>query len=152
MIERLPDGYDTVLGLWLFNATNVKVEEGTELSGGEWQKVVLSRGLMRSGENGSASGDAGGDDGYGGAQLLILDEPTASLDTQSEYDVYLRFHELAEGKATLLISHRFSTVRMADHIVVLADGRVLEQGSHAELMQREGLYAELYRLQSRAYR
>jgi ATP-binding cassette subfamily B protein len=141
VIEKLPDGYDTVLSLWLFNAGSSKVNEGAELSGGEWQKVALSRGFMRS------------DDGaYTGAQLLILDEPTASLDTQSEYDVYLRFHELTKGKATLLISHRFSTVRMADRIVVLEDGRIKEQGTHAELVALGGTYADLYEKQASRYR
>jgi ATP-binding cassette subfamily B protein len=97
---------------------------------------------------------AGGapDVAYGGAQLLILDEPTASLDTQSEYDVYLRFRELTRGRATLLISHRFSTVRMADRIVVLEDGRITEQGTHAELIARGGTYADLYEKQASRYR
>jgi ATP-binding cassette subfamily B protein len=136
VIEKLPAGYDTILSLWLFNADKVKVDEGTELSGGEWQKVALSRGFMRS------------DD----AQLLILDEPTAALDTQSEYDVYLRFRELTKGKATLLISHRFSTVRMADRIVVLEDGRITEQGTHGELMALGGTYADMYEKQASRYR
>ena len=144
VVEKLPAGYDTVLGLWLFIANNQKVEEGTELSGGEWQKIALSRGFMRSGDD--------SDDGYGGAQLLMLDEPTASLDTQSEYDVYKRFHELTRGKATLLISHRFSTVRMADRIIVLEDGRIKEQGSHAELIALGGTYADLYEKQASRYR
>ncbi|MDQ3699970.1 MAG: ABC transporter ATP-binding protein/permease [Chloroflexota bacterium] len=199
VIEQLPAGYDTVLGLWLFNANNTKIEEGAEISGGEWQKVALSRGFMRSdddsagvasSEHASVRDDASGeasaeryddDPGAdhapgevvhpgavaapradvhpgegastgGGAQLLILDEPTASLDTQSEYDVYLRFHALTKGKATLLISHRFSTVRMADRIVVLEDGRIAEQGSHQELLRRGGTYADLYEKQASRYR
>ena len=86
------------------------------------------------------------------AHLLILDEPTASLDTQSEYDVYLRFRELTEGKATLLISHRFSTVRMADRIVVIEEGKVIEEGTHTELMARGGTYADLYEKQASRYR
>ena len=143
VVEKLPEGYETVLGLWLFNANNKKIEEGTELSGGEWQKVALSRGFMRSDDDAAGSS---------GAQLLVLDEPTASLDTQSEYDVYRRFHELTRGKATLLISHRFSTVRMADRIVVLDEGRIKELGSHAELMQLGGTYADLYEKQAARYR
>src|SRR5688572_6103346 len=102
---------------------------------------------MRSDGNGSA-----GDASNGDAQLLILDEPTASLDTQSEYDVYRRFHELTRGKATLLISHRFSTVRMADRIVVIEDGRIKEEGSHAELIALNGTYADLYEKQASRYR
>jgi len=149
LIEKLPNGYETVLGLWLFTAENVKVEEGADLSGGEWQKVALSRGFMR------APGDPPGDaraEGHVGAQLLILDEPTASLDTQSEYDVYRRFRKLTRGKATLLISHRFSTVRMADRIVVIEDGLIKEQGSHEELVRLGGTYADLYEKQASRYR
>jgi ATP-binding cassette subfamily B protein len=85
-------------------------------------------------------------------QLLILDEPTAALDAEAEYNVYVRFRELTRGKATLLISHRFSTVRMADQILVLEDGRITERGSHAELMARGGRYATLYRMQAQRYR
>jgi ATP-binding cassette subfamily B protein len=87
-----------------------------------------------------------------GPQLLVLDEPTAALDAQAEYEVYERFRELTEGKTTLLISHRFSTVRMADLIVVLEHGRVTEQGSHAELTARDGTYARLYEMQAQRYR
>jgi ATP-binding cassette subfamily B protein len=154
VIEQLPAGYDTVLSLWLFNANNSKVDEGVELSGGEWQKVALSRGFMRATEPADRGGPAGvaRDGAYGGAQLLILDEPTAALDTQSESDVYLRFRELTRGRATLLISHRFSTVRMADRIVVLEDGRIKEQGTHAELIALGGTYADLYEKQASRYR
>src|SRR5204863_5869659 len=97
--------------------------EGVELSGGEWQKVALARAYMRD------------------AQVLILDEPTASLDARAEYDVFLRFNELMSGRMAVVISHRFSTVRMADRIIVLKEGVVVEDGSHAELVQRGGLYA-----------
>jgi ATP-binding cassette subfamily B protein len=149
VIEQLPAGYDTVLSLWLFNANTSKVDEGVDLSGGEWQKVALSRGFMRS----AAPADQPPSDAdNGGAQLLILDEPTAALDTQSEYDVYLRFRELTRGRATLLISHRFSTVRMADRIVVLEEGRITEQGTHAQLIALRGTYADLYEKQASRYR
>jgi ATP-binding cassette subfamily B protein len=162
VVERLPDGYDTILGRQFWTAQSnfgtVRVQEGSELSGGEWQKIALSRAFMRSGEDG-VSGDAGdaGDAGGGaaggtGAQLLILDEPTAALDVQAEYDVYLRFSELTQGKATLLISHRFSTVKMADAIVVLEHGGIVEQGSHDELVRLGGRYAELYEKQASRYR
>ena len=114
VIERLPQQYETTLGR-MFSG-------GVELSGGEWQKVALARGFMR---------DA--------PQLLVLDEPTAALDAQAEYEVYERFRELTAGRTTLLISHRFSTVRMADHIVVLEGGRVTEQGSHDALLRRRQL-------------
>ncbi|HEX2326415.1 MAG TPA: ATP-binding cassette domain-containing protein, partial [Chloroflexota bacterium] len=127
VIERLPQQYETTLGR-MFSG-------GVELSGGEWQKVALARGFMR---------DA--------PQLLVLDEPTAALDAQAEYEVYERFRELTAGRTTLLISHRFSTVRMADHIVVLEGGRVTEQGSHDALLAAAGRYAELYELQARRYR
>jgi ATP-binding cassette, subfamily B, bacterial len=105
-----------------------------DLSGGEWQKVALARAYLRD------------------AQLLILDEPTAALDARSEYDVFQRFAELTEGKMALLISHRFSTVRMADRIVVLADGRIAEEGSHSALMSAGGQYAEMFELQASSYR
>lgn len=127
VVERLPQGYDTTLGR-LFSG-------GVELSGGEWQKIALARGFMRA-----------------GPQLLVLDEPTAALDAQAEYEIYERFRELTQGKTTLLISHRFSTVKMADLIVVLDNGRVSEQGTHVELITCGGTYARLYEMQAQRYR
>jgi ATP-binding cassette subfamily B protein len=125
VIEKLPAAYDQMLGR--------RFEGGIELSGGEWQKVALGRAYVRD------------------AQLLILDEPTASLDARAEYEVFERFAELTVGKTAVLISHRFSTVRMADRILVLEDGTVRERGTHAELVAAGGLYAELFRLQARGY-
>jgi ATP-binding cassette subfamily B protein len=105
-----------------------------DLSGGEWQKVALARGAIRE------------------AALVILDEPTAALDAEAEYQLFERFRELVAGKAALLISHRFSTVRMADHILVLEDGRILESGSHDALVALGGRYAALYEMQAGRYR
>jgi ATP-binding cassette subfamily B protein len=126
VIERLPDGYETMLGRW-FN-------KGTQLSGGEWQKVALARAFMR---------DAG---------ILILDEPTSSLDARAEYEVFTHFRILTGGKTAIFISHRFSTVRLADRIFVLENGRIIESGSHKQLMELDGHYAELFNLQAEAYR
>jgi len=126
VIHRLPAGYDQLLGR--------RFEGGVDLSGGEWQRVALARAYLRD------------------AQLLILDEPTASLDARSEYEVFQHFAELTEGKTALLISHRFSTVRMADRILVLEDGRIAEQGSHAQLVALGGRYAGLFELQASSYR
>jgi len=126
VIEKLPRGYDQLLGL--------RFEGGVDLSGGEWQKVALARAYFRD------------------AQVVILDEPTASLDARSEYEVFQRFAELTEGKIALLISHRFSTVRMADRIVVLEDGRIAEQGSHRQLLALGGRYSEMFELQAAGYR
>jgi ATP-binding cassette subfamily B protein len=126
VISRLPRGYEQLLGR--------RFEGGVDLSGGEWQKVALARAYLRD------------------AQLLILDEPTAALDARSEYEVFQRFAELTHGKMALLISHRFSTVRMADRIVVLAGGGIAEEGSHAELMRLGGRYAEMFELQASSYR
>ncbi len=106
---------------------------GVELSGGQWQKVALARAYMRD------------------AQLVILDEPTAALDARAEHEVFLRFAELMKGKAAVLISHRFSTVRMADRILFLEHGQLLELGSHEELLAKGGKYAELFRLQAKGY-
>ncbi len=123
---RLEKGYDQVLGR--------RFDGGVELSGGEWQKVALGRAYMRE------------------AQVLILDEPTAALDARAEYEVFLRFSELTKGKMAVLISHRFSTVRMADRIIVLRGGELVDQGTHEELLARGGLYAELFSLQAAGYR
>jgi ATP-binding cassette subfamily B protein len=134
-----------------------------DLSGGEWQRIALARAFMRApeagpemgpGENGTngANGADGRHEGPdGGAQLLILDEPTSALDARAEHEVYLRFKELTRGRATLLISHRFSTVRMADHILVLDGGRIVEQGSHEALVELDGMYARLYAMQAERY-
>jgi ATP-binding cassette subfamily B protein len=123
---RLPKGYDQMLGR--------RFDEGVDLSGGEWQKVALGRAYLRN------------------AQVLILDEPTAALDARAEYEVFLRFAELTRGRMAVLISHRFSTVRMADRILVLQGGAVADQGTHQELVARGGLYAELFSLQAAGYR
>ena len=125
VIQRLPDGYEQVLGK--------RFNKGVELSGGEWQKVALARAYMRE------------------AQLLILDEPTSALDARAEHEVFLRFSELIEGKTAVLISHRFSTVRMADRILFLEQGQLKELGSHEELIAQNGKYAELFKLQARGY-
>ena len=124
--RRLAGRYDQMLGR--------RFEGGVDLSGGEWQKVALARAYMRD------------------AQLLILDEPTAALDARAEYQVFLRFSELTAGKMAVLISHRFSTVRMAERILVLRGGELAEQGTHDELVARGGLYAELFQLQAAGYR
>ncbi len=125
VIEQLPEKYDQMLGK--------RFAKGVELSGGQWQKVALARAYMRD------------------AQLVILDEPTAALDARAEHEVFLRFAELMKGKAAVLISHRFSTVRMADRILFLEHGRLLELGSHSELLAKGGKYAELFRLQAKGY-
>lgn len=123
--EKLPNKYEQQLGR--------RFNEGVELSGGEWQKVALARAYMRD------------------AQLMILDEPTAALDARAEYEVFQRFADLTKGRSSVLISHRFSTVRMADRILVLDKGELLEIGSHEELLQMKGKYAELFRLQAMGY-
>ena len=126
VVAGLPEGYDQTLGK--------RFETGVDLSGGQWQKVALGRAYMRD------------------AQLLILDEPTAALDARAEYEVFERFKDLTEGKTAVLISHRFSTVRMADRILVLDGGRVEEVGTHEELLASGGRYAELFELQAQGYR
>ncbi len=126
MIETLPGKYDQALGR--------RFNQGVELSGGEWQKIALARAYMKD------------------AQLLILDEPTAALDARAEYEVFQRFADLTQGKMAVLISHRFSTVRMADRILVLDKGQLLEIGSHEELLAKDGRYAELFHLQAMGYR
>ena len=125
LVNRLPAGYDQMLGK--------RFQEGIELSGGEWQKVALARAYMRQ------------------AQVLILDEPTSSLDARAEYEVFQRFAALTRGKTAVLISHRFSTVRMADRILVLQNGEMIENGTHQELIERNGKYAELFTLQAKGY-
>ncbi|WP_216690013.1 ABC transporter ATP-binding protein [Hymenobacter siberiensis] len=126
VIAKLPGGYDQMIGR-RFNG-------GVDLSGGEWQKIALGRAYMRD------------------AQLLILDEPTAALDARAEYEVFQRFKELTQGKTAVLISHRFSTVRMADRILVIENGQFVEIGSHEELLAKGGRYAELFQLQAAGYR
>lgn len=125
-IARLPEGMEQQLGR--------RFEGGVDLSGGEWQRMALARAYLRD------------------AQLLILDEPTSALDPRSELEVFQRFSELTRGKMALLISHRFSTVKMADRIVVLSHGVLTEEGTHEELIQRGGLYAEMFEMQAASYR
>lgn len=126
VIARLASGYGQRLGR--------RFEDGADLSGGEWQKIAIARAYMRD------------------AEILVLDEPTAALDARSEFEVFQRFGDLARGRMAILISHRFSTVRMADRIMVLEGGRLAESGSHAELVAARGRYAELFELQARGYR
>jgi ATP-binding cassette, subfamily B, bacterial len=126
VIRKLPKGYEQILGR--------RFEGGVDLSGGEWQKIALARAYLRD------------------AQVLILDEPTAALDARSEHEVFERFAELTKGKMALLISHRFSTVKMADRILVLENGRIAEQGAHDQLLLNKGRYAEMFELQAASYR
>jgi ATP-binding cassette subfamily B protein len=126
VIRKLPEGYDQVIGR--------RFRTGVDLSSGEWQKVAIARAYMRD------------------AQVLILDEPTAALDARAEFEVFQRFRDLSRGKTAVLISHRFSSVRMADRIVVLADGAVEAIGTHEQLLEQGGRYAELFELQAAGYR
>ncbi len=126
VIARLPRGYDQALGK--------RFSEGVDHSGGEWQKIAIARAYMRD------------------ADVLVLDEPTAALDARAEYEVFRRFRDLSQGKTAILISHRFSTVRMADRILVIEGGRVVEAGAHADLVAARGRYAELFELQAAGYR
>ena len=119
-------GYDQMIGK--------RFRNGVDLSGGEWQKIAIARAYMRD------------------AQVLILDEPTAALDARAEFEVFQRFKELSKGKTAVLISHRFSSVRMADRILVLADGKIEAAGTHEELLAQRGRYAELFELQAAGYR
>jgi ATP-binding cassette subfamily B protein len=126
VISRLPKGYDQMIGR--------RFKSGVDLSGGEWQKIAIARAYMRD------------------AQLLILDEPTAALDARSEFEVFQRFKELSDRRTAVLISHRFSSVRMADRILVLEQGRLEASGTHEELLAAGGRYAELFELQAAGYR
>jgi ATP-binding cassette, subfamily B, bacterial len=126
-VDELPEGYQTQLGKWF--------KDGRELSGGQWQKIALARAFIRE-----------------GADILVLDEPTAAMDARAEAQVFEQFRELARERMVILISHRFSTVRMADQILVIQGGRILESGDHEELMRLDGHYAHLFSLQARGYR
>jgi ATP-binding cassette subfamily B protein len=126
VVAKLGSGYEQMLGR--------RFDGGVDLSGGEWQKVALARAYLRD------------------AQVLVLDEPTSALDARSEYEVFQRFAELTAGKMALFISHRFSTVRMADRIVVLENGRIAEEGDHDALTSLGGRYAEMFELQAASYR
>ncbi|MDJ0759962.1 MAG: ABC transporter ATP-binding protein [Woeseiaceae bacterium] len=125
-IGSMPEGYNTQLGRWF--------KDGRELSGGQWQKIALSRAFMRS-----------------DADILVLDEPTAAMDAGSEAEIFEHFRTVSRDKMTILISHRFSTVRAADHIIVISDGHIVERGDHESLMAEDGQYAHLFKLQRRGY-
>jgi ATP-binding cassette subfamily B protein len=126
-VKDLPKGYDTQLGTWF--------KDGKELSGGQWQKIALSRAFMRN-----------------QADVLILDEPTAAIDAKAEAEIFAHFKDITANKISIIISHRFSTVRMADHIIVLEKSVITEEGSHEELLQANGQYATLFNLQAQGYK
>ncbi len=126
IITGLPEGYETTLGRWF--------SKGRDLSGGEWQKIALARAFMRE------------------CNVLVLDEPTAALDAENELRVFEQFRELTSDRIAVLISHRFSTVRMADRIFVIEDGHISEEGTHADLLAQGGTYARLFTLQAESYR
>ena len=126
-IKDLPDAYSTQLGAWFKN--------GRELSGGQWQKIALSRAFMRKSAN-----------------ILVLDEPTAAIDAKAEAEIFAHFRELTKNRISIIISHRFSTVRMADHIIVFEKGRVVEEGSHPELIEKQGISENLFELQAQGYK
>jgi len=126
LITRLPKGYETILGKWF--------DDGEELSIGEWQKIALARAFLRD------------------AQIIVLDEPTSALDAKSEYEVFRNFRKLLDGRSAVLISHRFSTVRMADRIFVFDGGKIKEQGTHEHLMRLGGTYAEFFEKQAQHYK
>ena len=126
-IKDLPGAYSTQLGAWFKN--------GKELSGGQWQKIALSRAFMRK-----------------SADILVLDEPTAAIDAKAEAEIFAHFRELTKNRISIIISHRFSTVRMADHIIVFEKGRVVEEGSHPELIKKQGIYENLFELQAQGYK
>ena len=125
-VRDLPLDYQTQLGTWF--------KDGKELSGGQWQKIALSRAFMRS-----------------KADILILDEPTAAIDARAEAEIFEHFNDLTDNRISIIISHRFSTVRRADHIIVLEQAEVLEQGSHQQLLEMDGQYATLFNLQAKGY-
>ena len=126
VVEDLPLGFEQQLGKRFHN--------GIDLSGGQWQKIALARAYMKDSE------------------IVILDEPTSALDARAEFNAFQRFTEFTQGKMAILISHRFSTVRMADHIIVLQGGRIIESGTHLELVKKNGLYSELFNFQATGYK
>ena len=125
-VKDLPHKYQTQLGTWF--------KDGQELSGGQWQKIALSRAFMRS-----------------KADILILDEPTAAIDARAEAEIFAHFGDLTDNRISIIISHRFSTVRMANHIIVLEKAEIMEQGSHQQLLDLDGQYAALFNLQAKGY-